>query len=134
MGKKLVRKLGDSKKIPVNIENTKLSKGEIFLEVIRILSSLVGKVIPWGAICFVAKELAGKATTLDSNFLGEYANLDFENLFKNIYVYAIIFFIIVIIVLIVYIFVLRIENKNLNEENQNLKQIIKEKQKKGVKK
>ena len=130
----MVRRLGNSKKIPVNIENTKLSKGEIFLEVIRIISSLVGKVFPWGALYFIAKELAGKSTTLDSNFLGEYANLDFENLFKNLYVYVIIFFVIVIFALIVYISVLKKENKNLNEENQNLKQIIKEKQKKGVKK
>ena len=130
----MVRKIKNSIDNISNAENTKLSNAETFLETIRIICYLIGKIFPWGSACFIAKELAGKATTLNSDFLGKYADLDFENIFKKTYLYFILFLLIIILGLLIYIFVLHKENKDLNRNNTNLKQMINEIHKKGDKK
>lgn len=70
-----------------NSEEISLTKGEIFLELVKSIISLVGKATPWCVSYLIVKKLAGRVTVVNSDFLGKFADIDFESLFKNLYTY-----------------------------------------------
>lgn len=118
-----------------NSEEISLTKGEIFLELVKSIISLVGKATPWCASYLIVKKLAGKVTVVNSDFLGKFADIDFESLFKNLYTYIIVFLLFIIILLFSRVIYLKKENKKIKKNFKKLKDIISEKNiKKGVKK
>ena len=119
----------------INSEEISLTTGEIFLELVKSIISLVGKVTPWWVSYLIVKKLAGKVTVVNSDFLGKYADIDFESLFKNLYTYIIVFLLFVIMLLVLRVIYLKKENKKINKNFKELQDIIGEKNiKKGVKK
>ena len=118
-----------------NSEEISLTKGEIFLELVKSIISLVGKTAPWFASYLIVKKLAGRVTVVNSDFLGKFADIDFESLFKNLYTYIIVFLLFIIILLVLRVIYLKKENKKIKKNFKELKDIIGEKNiKKGVKK
>ena len=118
-----------------NSEEISLTTGEIFLELVKSIISLVGKVTPWWVSYLIVKKLAGKVTVVNSDFLGKYADIDFESLFKNLYTYIIVFLLFVIMLLVLRVIYLKKENKKIKKIFKELQDIIGEKNiKKGVKK
>lgn len=118
-----------------NSEEISLTTGEIFLELVKSIISLVGKVTPWWVSYLIVKKLAGKVTVVNSDFLGKYADIDFESLFKNLYTYIIVFLLFVIMLLVLRVIYLKKENKKIKKNFKELQDIIGEKNiKKGVKK
>lgn len=119
----------------INSEEISLTTGEIFLELVKSIISLVGKVTPWWVSYLIVKKLAGKVTVVNSDFLGKYADIDFESLFKNLYTYIIVFLLFVIMLLVLRVIYLKKENKKIKKNFKELQDIIGEKNiKKGVKK
>ena len=118
-----------------NSEEISLTKGEIFLELVKSIISLVGKATPWCVSYLIVKKLAGRVTVVNSDFLGKFADIDFESLFKNLYTYIIVFLLFIIILLVLRVIYLKNENKKIKKNFKELKDIIGEKNiKKGVKK
>ena len=91
----------------INSEEISLTTGEIFLELVKSIISLVGKVTPWWVSYLIVKKLAGKVTVVNSDFLGKYADIDFESLFKNLYTYIIVFLLFVIMLLVLRVIYLK---------------------------
>ena len=134
MAKKKNRKKTKKTRLTTS-EEISLTKGEIFLELVKSIIFLVGKAIPWCVSYLIVKKLAGRVTVVNSDFLGKFADIDFESLFKNLYTYIIGFLLFIIILLVLRVIYLKKENKKIKKKFKELKDIISEKNiKKGVKK
>ena len=122
----------------VDVGETKLTRGEIFLEIVRMIITLIGKIIPWFFIYKIADALAGKITVINSDFLGQviekYAPTfeALEKFVKNVQTFIIILLSIVLILLFFWNLYQGWDRKNKNGIIDKLKQEIGKLQEKGV--